>query len=284
MLRSDPFRSFLMKENTFQLLESVAKDIEQPIQECHVSDFNAVRLFKSGPKDPTFTRQVIFKRGKYRIAIYANSYILNVRLKAGKPKEPFLELSINNIDLICSIKKPSKFIAGAQKLPVYVSAFRQIDLEMHQKWLSDENVTHNINCLKLEKGESLSIIGADVILYCKARPLHEFQAMVDCLCSLARTIPTVVRSKFNLNKLPDEFHALIPLIEKWAIQDDVLREEKLAKTSAKVKEKVYRTVSPMFDKINEYLDSFGDGALPEEAVLLSAFAETVDEMGGKKGE
>ena len=44
---------------------------------------------------------------------------------------------------------------------------------------------------------------------------------------------------------------------------------------------MYRTVSPMFDKINEYLDSFGDGVLPEEALLLSSFAETVDEMGSK---
>ena len=210
----------MKKEDTFLLLESFAKEIRQPIQECHVSDFNAVRLFRSGRSEATFTRQVIFKREKYRIAVYANSYILNVRLKAGKPKEPFLELSINNVNLISCIKKPYSVLAATQKLPIYVSKIREMDPEALQHWLSDPVVIENIICLKLEKGESLSIIGADVSLYCKARPLHEFQAIVDCLCSLARTIPTVARPKFNFDKLPDEFHPLIPLIKKWAIQDD----------------------------------------------------------------
>lgn len=82
----------------------------------------------------------------------------------------------------------------------------------------------------------------------------------------------------DLTKLPVEFHPLIPLIQKFSISDDVLRDEKLSKTSAEEKEELCRAVKPLLQKIDKYLDSFGDGLLSEEAAALMYLAEAVAEI------
>ena len=80
----------------------------------------------------------------------------------------------------------------------------------------------------------------------------------------------------DLTQLPQEFHSLIPLIEEWAVADDVDRDSKMAATSTEELQRLADVVRPHFNAINAYLD---DNDHLEEATYLGTLAESAAEAG-----
>lgn len=68
----------------------------------------------------------------------------------------------------------------------------------------------------------------------------------------------------------------LPLLKEWAISDDEERQEKIDSSSQEKLAIVVSRVYPHINAINDFLDSFGDQPLTNEAIMLGNLAELVD--------
>ncbi len=78
--------------------------------------------------------------------------------------------------------------------------------------------------------------------------------------------------------IPDNLKHLIPLLKKYSISDDGEREQLVEDIDEKQKKKLIRSVEPFMSEINNFLDSFQDNHLSDEAILLGNLAELVSEL------
>ncbi|HEU5298450.1 MAG TPA: hypothetical protein VFW08_03050 [bacterium] len=62
--------------------------------------------------------------------------------------------------------------------------------------------------------------------------------------------------RLDPTQVPVELRNLIPLAEQWGIGDDVIRSDVLAKASVEEKRALVKAVSPRYDQINAWLDTF----------------------------
>lgn len=114
--------------------------------------------------------------------------------------------------------------------------------------------------------------GGSVTLYVTAADLERTVRLIDLGVALAQRFEEApVEQRFE--KLPKKFHAIIPLIKKWAVGDDSDRDETLAGSSKRELSALVDRVAPYLDSIDSYLDSFGSQAPHEEAVALGKLAE-----------
>jgi hypothetical protein len=139
-------------------------------------------------------------------------------------------------------------------------------------------IRKHIRELSLGIGESLHILGGQVILYLKRYKRDEVLDALKILTMFVNDLPKVREKATNLKDLPAEFHDLIPLILRWGITDDEIRNEVLCRASRVTRSHLVDQVAPYFGAINRYLDSFGNKRLPEYAVLLGALAECASEV------
>jgi hypothetical protein len=193
-----------------------------------------------------------------------------------------LAFAINREDNISMLKDHCPFSFGKKQLPIFIDKgilqILQTNIEVVRSYLSKVDIREKIEFLDLQSNESIHFSGGGIILYYKQRPLHDLLNALDILYFLADRLPRVKSEKVDLSKLPVEFHSLVPLIEKFSISDDDLRNDKLKKTPAEEKKKLHQIVKPVLPRINVYLDSFGNNPLSEEAALLMHLAEAVAEL------
>lgn len=84
--------------------------------------------------------------------------------------------------------------------------------------------------------------------------------------------------KIDLNKIPENFRDLIPIAEKWGIEDDIIRNDFEKKASEVEKQEFKKELTGRTKGVTEWLDSFEDGSkMSKEAghfmYMLSAFDE-----------
>jgi hypothetical protein len=72
--------------------------------------------------------------------------------------------------------------------------------------------------------------------------------------------------------LPDSLQPLVPLLAKWAIDDDEERSRKLGRCAASTRQKLVDVVIPLLPALDVFLDSFGVNP-PEEACALGSLAQ-----------
>jgi hypothetical protein len=77
---------------------------------------------------------------------------------------------------------------------------------------------------------------------------------------------------------PGNLKPLLPYTKKYAISDDVEREQLIEAMSKSEKSALIRVVKPLFNDINIFLNSFKDEPLSEEAVAIGELAELVGEL------
>ncbi|HWW41549.1 hypothetical protein, partial [Pedobacter sp.] len=86
------------------------------------------------------------------------------------------------------------------------------------------------------------------------------------------------RSIIYKKNIPNNLRPLFPLFKKWSISDDVEREQLIEEISDLQKKKLVSTVGPLMKEINDFLDSFKNQPLTEEAILIGNLAELVSEL------
>ncbi len=85
------------------------------------------------------------------------------------------------------------------------------------------------------------------------------------------------KEKIFAKNIPENLRHLIPILKKWCIADDE-REQLLEEANEKQKAKLLMTVNPSMSGIDEFLDSFVDGPLNYEAILLGNLAKLISEL------
>jgi hypothetical protein len=82
----------------------------------------------------------------------------------------------------------------------------------------------------------------------------------------------------STENVPPILRVLIPYAKKYSIADDLLRVQFGNGLSNKEKRELTNIVSPLFPDINNFLDSFGEDPLSDEAIVIGNLAEFVCEL------
>jgi hypothetical protein len=81
--------------------------------------------------------------------------------------------------------------------------------------------------------------------------------------------------------VPAELRALISLAQEWGIADDVERLAKVDGATPAERAELRRTVGPHQVRITQWLDSFGQGVMSQEAATFMYMQLAIEEMGGR---
>ena len=170
---------------------------------------------------------------------------------------------------------PSRILASNAlckdyEFKVYVSSD---GAESTISFLRNSSFQQTVKALRLSTKESLHIGYGWASLYLQRFVCDDVLQTLDTLYQLLAMLPFKEETPINFEGLPEQFKILIPLMKQWSISDDNDRSEKLGKVSSKTLSRLVQVVTPNFDKINQYLDSFEKRPLSESAILLGSLAE-----------
>jgi len=125
----------------------------------------------------------------------------------------------------------------------------------------------------LQESESIHFTNGDLSFYLRSPTLGRITESIDRMIDLANQIETR-EEELDLRVLPLRFNPLIPLTKKWAVGDDLEREDLLARSSRAELRALVEKVEPYLTSIDSYLDSFGDRPpSAEAAAVLGKLAE-----------
>ena len=79
-------------------------------------------------------------------------------------------------------------------------------------------------------------------------------------------------------KVPADLRDLLPLAQRWGIGDDVTRSERVQKATDAERSELRAAFGPRQARITAWLDSFGQGPMPEEAAVFMYAQLAIEEM------
>lgn len=79
-------------------------------------------------------------------------------------------------------------------------------------------------------------------------------------------------------QVPAELRPLIPLAERWGIGDDAERSAAIARSTPAEREELRAAIDPVHAKITAWLDSFGQGAMSDEAAAFMYMQLALEEI------
>jgi hypothetical protein len=79
-------------------------------------------------------------------------------------------------------------------------------------------------------------------------------------------------------KVPADLRDLVPYAQRWGIGDDVARSERIQKASAAERSELRAAFGRRQARITAWLDSFGQGAMPDEAAAFMYTQLAIEEM------
>jgi hypothetical protein len=69
-------------------------------------------------------------------------------------------------------------------------------------------------------------------------------------------------------KVPADLRDLVPLAQRWGIGDDVVRAERFRQATEAERSELRTAFGPRQARITAWLDSFGQGGMPDEAAAF----------------
>lgn len=221
-----------------------------------------------------FSHEVQFSRNKRKVRLHANQKHILAEIVGDFSAEP---VGINGENK----NGPQMVDTGKHKIGnnEYRVFAKDSKLSLPQAaLLTKPEFVRLVEKMGLFEGEMIVVSRSAVSLYLVRPDSERLMQAIDQGISLAGQMesnPAVERKDFQ--KLPSQFHPIIPLLEKWSISDDSDREDLLARFPKPTLKALVDEVSPYFDSINSYLDSFGEEPLPAEAAALGRLAECAAE-------
>ena len=79
-------------------------------------------------------------------------------------------------------------------------------------------------------------------------------------------------------QVPADLRDLVPLAQRWGIGDDVARSERVQKATDAERSELRAAFGPRQARITAWLDSFGQGPMPEEAAAFMYTQLAIEEM------
>ena len=107
-------------------------------------------------------------------------------------------------------------------------------------------------------------------------------AIVGCTSESAADRPAAGTAaapvRLNPEQVPADLRHLTGLAEKWGIGDDVDRIAKVDAASPAEREELSRAIAPHHSRITQWLNSFGEGEMSDEAAAFMYTQLALDEM------
>lgn len=239
--------------------------------------------FNSNFKGTSYRAIKVENYRNYKIHIDEFGSLFLIQIKT----ESEFTLSINQPDKLSSIDRLievkncpyrcyiftesySDFIKGHKYNPFISPDFQlfwNTFIDLVKKWnlSEDEAVAIRANGLFLIQRNNRSII-------------PKLTDAVELINNSKNIFKQSLKKSIFAKKVPESLKNLLPLTRKWSISDDSEREELVEKADDKEKQELIKLVAPLLNQIDEFLESFKDQPLPEEAILLGNLAELVSEL------
>ncbi|HEX6433398.1 MAG TPA: hypothetical protein VFZ87_04125 [Gemmatimonadales bacterium] len=90
--------------------------------------------------------------------------------------------------------------------------------------------------------------------------------------------PAAAVPNLNPDNVPEDLRDLVPLAQRWGIGDDVVRSERVEKSSEAERSQLKAAFAPRSARITAWLDSFGQGVMPDEAAAFMYTQLAIEEM------
>jgi len=126
-----------------------------------------------------------------------------------------------------------------------------------------------LDVIEPQEGEEINISQQLFRVYLSAPRTNRVMAVINAVIDL---MPHETPEREFADILPEDLQPLVPLIPKWAIEDDKERSRKLRRCAQSTRRKLIDAVLPLLPAIDKFLDSLGANP-PEEACALGSLAQ-----------
>lgn len=217
-----------------------------------------------------------YRKYKIRIDLYKTFLAITINVNSN------LALAVNNPDLMHSYDVA--FPLNSSPYPIYVS-------DNPGSFVKDDNVKKFLNdillfleVLSLSDRESAYFYNNKIrlILLPKRDAISVLDNLID-LISKNWEVFNIKSDQAILKKnIPKNLTILFPFLKKYAVADDSERAQLVGTINEKKRRELIDVVNPLFKEIDEYLNSFEDRPLTNEAILVGNLAELVRELINRK--
>ena len=84
--------------------------------------------------------------------------------------------------------------------------------------------------------------------------------------------------RLNPEEVPADLRPLVPLAQRWGIGDDVERNAKVESSTPAEREELRTAITAVHSSITAWLDSFGQGAMTNEAAAFMYMQLALEEL------
>lgn len=148
-------------------------------------------------------------------------------------------------------------IAAVPKIQHSIRTFDGYLSNAQHELIASQDFSNMLDVISPQKGEEINVSQRLVRMYlCMptvSRVMEIIDAVIDCMPHESSE-----SAGDDYSNLPVSLQPLIPLLMKWAIDDDDKRSRKLQRSARSTRLKLVEAVIPKLSAINEYLDSFGE--------------------------
>jgi hypothetical protein len=272
-LRPDYGPAVLSKN--IDVLRKLAKQRGRPLKRFWHTNADVARSATdwkaTTPSPDAFTKGISFKHQGYEFDVEVNDEFVAVYMKW--PGERGFVFSVNRRDRVMLTESTSTYFGPNKTLQLFTGSAGK---DEERALAADSAIAAAVRRLNLAPKESLHGACNGLMLFLKPDRPEAVSDRVEALCELAALLPSA-GTKEPAVELPAEFQELLPLVRRWAVTDDEKRSERLTRASPSARKQLVEKVGPHFDRINNYLDSFGEQPLSDGAILLGALAECATE-------
>jgi hypothetical protein len=213
----------------------------------------------------TLTRQLRTLYRGHKVELLANSELILADVEA----------SYGRFELFVINPRPST-LYGKPARPINTATARHViftiggHLSPPQSELCESGVLERLlDVINPGDGEEINVSQRLVRVYLQQPSMNRVVAIIHAVIDL---MPHDERAVPEFASLPDALRPLIPLLAKWAIDDDDERSRKLKRCTRSTRQKLVDAVVPQLPAIDTFLDSFGANP-PEEALALGSLAQ-----------
>jgi hypothetical protein len=214
----------------------------------------------------TLTRQLQgFYRG-HKIELLANDELILVDVEA----------SYGRFELIQINPRSTRFQHGKLARTVITNGAKHAiftmdgNLSLAQTELYEGGVLGRLlDIIDPSEGEEINVSQRLVRLYLQRPNMDRVTTIIDAVIDL---MPHEQGAAAAFATFPEALQPLVPLLAKWAIDDDDERLRKLKRCTRSTRQKLVDAVVPLLPTIDSFLDSFGTNP-PEEACALGSLAQ-----------